>query len=103
MDLVTGAIQVPGSGKPIVLLADHQTTGGYPKIATVISADLPAAGRLKPGASVRFDAVSVEEAEALARETEAAIQRSMRDLVPVADDSALLRDNLISGVVDATD
>ena len=48
--IAPGSIQVPGNGLPIVLLADRQTTGGYPKIATVISADLPALGRLTPGA-----------------------------------------------------
>lgn len=66
-----GSIQVPGNGLPIVLLADRPTTGGYPKIATVISADLPALGRLRPGAPIGFDAVSVEEAEAARRELEA--------------------------------
>ena len=42
--IAPGSIQVPGNGQPIVLLADRQTTGGYPKIATVISADMPALG-----------------------------------------------------------
>ena len=53
--IATGSIQVPGSGQPIVLLADHQTTGGYPKIATVISADLP---RLSAGAVPAIHCVS---------------------------------------------
>ena len=52
--LVTGAIQVPPSGHPIVLGPDHPTTGGYPVIAVVLAADLPLAGQLAPGASVRF-------------------------------------------------
>ncbi len=52
--IATGSIQVPGNGQPIVLLADHQTTGGYPKIATVISADLPALGRLPIGSKISF-------------------------------------------------
>ncbi|MGI9303373.1 MAG: hypothetical protein ACR2RB_11790, partial [Gammaproteobacteria bacterium] len=81
--IVTGAIQVPGSGQPIVLLADHQTTGGYPKIATVISADLPAVGRLKPGDPIRFHEVSVEEAEDLARNFNDYIESRARDLVSV--------------------
>lgn len=68
-----GSIQVPGNGLPIVLLADRPTTGGYPKIATVVSADLPAFGRLRPGATIGFDAVSVEQAEAARRELEAQI------------------------------
>jgi antagonist of KipI len=49
-----GAIQVPGSGHPILLMADRQTTGGYPKIATVISADIPIAGQLAPGDWIEF-------------------------------------------------
>ncbi|HLE67992.1 MAG TPA: biotin-dependent carboxyltransferase family protein [Burkholderiales bacterium] len=68
-----GSIQVPGNGLPIVLLADRPTTGGYPKIATVASADLPALGRLRPDAKIGFDAISVEEAEAARRELEARI------------------------------
>jgi len=55
--VATGSIQVPGSGQPIILLADHPTVGGYPKIATVISADLAAAGRLRIGHSVGFTLV----------------------------------------------
>ncbi len=52
--VVTGAIQVPPSGQPIVLGPDHPTTGGYPVLAVVSAADLPLAGQLAPGASVRF-------------------------------------------------
>jgi KipI family sensor histidine kinase inhibitor len=51
----TGALQVPPSGEPILLMADRQTTGGYPQIAVVISADLPAAGQLLPGDWVEFE------------------------------------------------
>ena len=60
--VVPGAIQVPGNGQPIVLLADCQTVGGYPKIATVISADLYRFAQLQIGQGVRFSAV--DEAEA---------------------------------------
>jgi antagonist of KipI len=49
-----GSIQVPASGQPILLMADRQTTGGYPKIATLISADVPLAGQLAPGDWVEF-------------------------------------------------
>ena len=52
--VVTGAIQVPPSGQPILLGPDHPTTGGYPVLAVVVTADLPLAGQLAPGASVRF-------------------------------------------------
>lgn len=64
----TGAVQVPGSGQPVLLLADHRVTGGYAKIATVIGRDLPEVGQLKPGGTIRFEAVTVEEAMALRRE-----------------------------------
>jgi antagonist of KipI len=49
-----GSIQVPASGQPILLMADRQTTGGYPKIGVVISADLPLAGQLAPGDWLEF-------------------------------------------------
>ena len=64
---VHGSIQVPGNGQPIVLMADHGTTGGYPKIATVISADLGRLAQMPPGSTFRFKAVSVEDAQAEAR------------------------------------
>jgi len=60
-----GAIQVPADGKPIVMLADRQPTGGYTKIANVISVDLPVAAQLVPGDVVRFQKVSVQEAQRL--------------------------------------
>jgi len=102
--IATGAIQVPGSGQAILLLADHQTTGGYPKIATVISADLPVAGRRRPGDRVRFAAIEVEEAEALRRAQEVELAALSASFVPAAAagglDHARLYDlNLISGVV----
>jgi biotin-dependent carboxylase-like uncharacterized protein len=102
--IATGAIQVPGSGQPILLLADHQTTGGYPKIATVISADLPVVGRRRPGDALRFTAVTIEEAERLCREQERALLQLMAALQPIEDKatvdlSSLYGDNLISGVV----
>lgn len=58
-----GTIQIPPNGQPIVLLADHQTTGGYPKVGQVISADLSLLAQLRPGAKVRFTEVSHAEAE----------------------------------------
>ena len=56
--VVTGALQVPPSGQPILLLNDHPTTGGYPVLAVVRQADLPLAGQLAPGATLRFDLAS---------------------------------------------
>ena len=66
-----GSVQVPINGKPILLLADHQTTGGYAKIATVISADIPKAAQLAAGNTVRFEEIGVAEAQEIARERHA--------------------------------
>jgi allophanate hydrolase subunit 2 len=55
--MVLGAVQVPPDGRPVVFLADHPTTGGYPVIAVVRAADLPAAAQAAPGTPVRFVAV----------------------------------------------
>jgi antagonist of KipI len=65
-----GSIQVPASGQPILLMADRQTTGGYPKIATVISADLPLAGQLGVGDWIAFVPCSVTEARRAWRDLE---------------------------------
>ena len=61
---VNGSIQVPGNGAPIVLMPDRGTTGGYPKIATVISADLGRFAQTPAGKGFRFKAVSMAEAQA---------------------------------------
>lgn len=66
--MVTGAIQVPTAGQPIIMLAERQTVGGYTKIATVISADLPLVGQCKTGDTIRFQAVRMEEAHRAWRE-----------------------------------
>ena len=103
--IAPGAIQVPGNGLPIVLLADRQATGGYPKIATVISADLPALGRVSPGARLRFEAVTLEDAEAARLHLEARLSGLIRNLGPIRangpDLARLLSHNLISGVTNA--
>lgn len=65
-----GSIQVPGSGQPIILMADRQTIGGYVKIATVASVDLPLIAQSLPGSQVRFQAISLKEAQALVIERE---------------------------------
>ena len=62
--VVNGSIQIPGDGKPIILLADRQTTGGYAKVATVASVDLSILGQAAPGTTIRFVEISVEEAQA---------------------------------------
>jgi allophanate hydrolase len=103
---VPGSIQVPAQGRPIVLLADGQTAGGYPKIATVISADLPRLAVMAPGQVVRFVAVPVAVAEVAARVREAALGAMISSIGPLAEAGALdlqamYAANLVSGVVDA--
>lgn len=72
--IALGAVQVPGDGQPIVMMADRQTTGGYTKIATVISADIPLLAQCVPGAGrVRFVQAGLEEAVAALREQAAAL------------------------------
>ena len=99
-----GALQVPGSGRPVLLLADRQTTGGYPKIGVVCTADLPRAGQLRPGDRVRFAAIDVAAAQAARREHEAALASLIGGIVPIdarPDIATLRRIDLISGVVAA--
>ena len=75
-----GAVQVPPSGQPILLLNDCQTIGGYPKIAHVIAVDLPIATQLCPGDRVRFSEVSIRDAHALLLEREQNLQQFRRGL-----------------------
>lgn len=83
--IAMGAIQVPGHGFPIVMMADRQTTGGYTKIANVITVDLPKMAQVKPGDHVRFQAVSVEEAQGLLLEEEAMFNKLVQNpAVPTA-------------------
>lgn len=99
-----GAIQVPANGLPIVLGPDGQTVGGYPKIATVIRADLHRLAQAWPGRVLRFEAVSREAAlQALhaLQAQEAAWAASLQPCPPLGglDEQALYTQNLISGVI----
>jgi antagonist of KipI len=76
-----GTIQLPPSGKPIVLMADHQTTGGYPRIGEVASVDLPLMAQLRPGDHVRFRPVSLKEAQHLYLERERELIQAQREIV----------------------
>jgi biotin-dependent carboxylase-like uncharacterized protein len=62
-----GTVQVPGDGKPIILMADRQTTGGYARIANVITADLSLVAQMKPGDTIRFREVTLDHAQELLR------------------------------------
>jgi antagonist of KipI len=77
--LISGAIQVPGDGKPIIILTEL-VTGGYTKIATVISTDLTKVAQLKPGDEVRFDPISIEKAHLLLKEREQRL-KEFREIV----------------------
>lgn len=66
--IALGAVQVPGSGEPIIMMSERQGSGGYTKIANVISVDIPLVAQCAPGAEIRFQAVSVEDAQALYRQ-----------------------------------
>jgi biotin-dependent carboxylase-like uncharacterized protein len=100
--IAMGAIQVPGDGRPIVLMADRQSTGGYPKIATVIGPDLGRLAQARPGAKFRFEAVSIEQAVTARREEAAALARGIVVEPLLRTDFSsefLLGLNLIDGVV----
>jgi biotin-dependent carboxylase-like uncharacterized protein len=104
--IVAGSIQVPGSKLPIVLMADAQTSGGYPKIATVISADLPRLGVRGAGRTVRFQAVSRQNAERIRRADHQQLLTVISNMRPVTESQgirieALYHQNLIDGVIDA--
>lgn len=80
--MVSGAIQVPGDGQPIILLGNHGTTGGYPVIAVVIQADLPRLGQMRGGGRLQFAAVNRDQALAADREAESAVQDALVNADP---------------------
>lgn len=82
-----GAVQVPGDGRPIVLLAARQTVGGYPKVATVIGADLDGCGQLRPGNAISFVAVDVAEARA----------RTLAARAGLGDEAVVARSSPVAG------
>ena len=82
-----GALQVPGDGMPIILLVDRGTTGGYAKIATVISTDMDRIAQAAPGDTIAFEAVTLEEAHDALREQQAVL----RDLDPAANSLSVSR------------
>ena len=63
--MIKGAIQVPADGNPIIMLSDHGTIGGYPKIGVVISADYDKLVQLAPGSKIKFKEVEISSAESL--------------------------------------
>ena len=77
--IALGSIQVPGDGQPIVLLVDRQSTGGYTKAATICSFDIWRVGQARPGQSLRFHQIGVDEAHRLFREADRALEAAVRE------------------------
>ena len=107
-DLITeGDIQMTGDGAPYVLLAECQTMGGYPRIGTVLPADLPRVAQTAPGGDLRFRFVTAEEAEKSWEGDSAILKRLRGRRTPLIRDpremSDLLAYTLLDGVVSATD
>jgi antagonist of KipI len=75
-----GTVQVPAGGVPIVLMADHQTTGGYPKIAEIASADVPRLAQLAPGATLHFARCNLETANELRRHARTRLESALRGI-----------------------
>jgi antagonist of KipI len=75
-----GSVQVPSGGAPIVLMADHQTTGGYPRIAEIASADVPRLAQMAPGATVHFARCSLETAAELRRHMAGRLEAALRGI-----------------------
>jgi len=99
--IVRGSVQVSGDGVPTVLLADHQTTGGYPKIATVISPDTDCLAQYRAGQPVRFKDITSAQAVAEARSF-AAQKTAYLEQISVPRGTLaqrLMRENLIHGFV----
>jgi len=103
--IVMGAIQVLGAGRPAVLMADRQVTGGYPKIATVIGPDLGRLAQMRPGSPVRFAVTTIDDAVATRRAQRAMLTAAIEatPLVRAPNAELLLGSNLISGVSGGAD
>ncbi|MGA3036751.1 MAG: biotin-dependent carboxyltransferase family protein [Vulcanimicrobiaceae bacterium] len=93
-----GAIQVPGSGQPVILMADHQATGGYPKLGAVTRADVGRFAQHRPGERVHFAPCAVDAAHRALREVYAVLDETTVH----ASDEILGSSNLIGGVVDGS-
>lgn len=100
--IVLGSIQVPGTGQPIVLLRDAHTAGGYPKVATVVSIDLPLLGLQRAGNVFQFRAITINEAIDFVRQQKMEVDYALEHLNPLVELSltteTLLSNNLIDGV-----
>ena len=78
-----GTVQVPSGGEAIILMADRQTTGGYPKIAQIATVDLPLLAQYAPGRTLRFSLIELDEAQRLDGERERAFTQLLDALAPL--------------------
>ncbi|NVO56414.1 biotin-dependent carboxyltransferase [Rhodobacteraceae bacterium B1Z28] len=105
--ITPGDIQMTGTGSPFILLPECQTTGGYPRIATVLPCDMPRAAQTPAGAPIRFEFVTIDQAMALHTRFQSELAHLPRQVEPLLRDphdiADLLSYQLISGVISATD
>ncbi|MEL7125392.1 MAG: urea amidolyase [Pseudomonadota bacterium] len=105
--IVPGDIQIAGDGAPFVLLAESQTTGGYPRIGTVLPCDLPRVVQAPAGAELRFAFVTLDEGIAVQARADAAWAALAKDVTPLVRDPADMQDllsyQLVGGVISAMD
>ena len=104
--IVTGDIQIAGDGAPFVLMCESQTTGGYPRIATVLPSDLGRVAQAPAGAILSFEFVALEDARTIEQRTASSRASLAATVVPLLRDPASIRDllsyQLISGAISAT-
>ena len=81
--IIKGSIQVPGDGNPIVLMVDHPTIGGYPKIATVILNDIAKLAHLSAGKEIHFEKVTIETAENLCDKNEEYLDKVFQSIISI--------------------
>ncbi|MGN0568639.1 MAG: biotin-dependent carboxyltransferase family protein [Acutalibacteraceae bacterium] len=79
--IALGSVQIPSSGKPIIMMADRQTTGGYAKVATVITADIPVLAQMRPGDSLKFQKVDLNYARNRIKENERILKKLKDDII----------------------
>lgn len=104
--IVPGDIQITGDGTPFVLMAECQTTGGYPRIGTVLPCDLPRVAQAAAGALIRFQFVTLDEGAAIQARASAEMRKLPGTVTPLVRDPATMQDllsyQLVGGVVSAT-
>jgi antagonist of KipI len=106
--IAMGAVQIPGHGRPIIMMADRQTAGGYPKIGNVITCDLPKLAQAKPGDSVTFQQVTIEDAQEAFRKLENRLrqmeeQLKTREPAPQDSQSGEVEEELTQAAAEPTE